>query len=311
GPLLHIRWAQLGRESWMKIQWPSYDIPARFEMLQQSQKILLVSGRHVTSLCQQSLNVFAFLPLYSWCMVLRRVRSRDRTGRDTPLSRSRLDVKTETVSETVSRRDRLCRWAQLERESWMKIQWPSYDIPARFEMLQQSQKILLVSGRHVTSLCQQSLNVFAFLPLYSWCVVLRRVRSRDSLRDSLETRLSLQVLTTNTGIPYFSFPTGVQSGKVNLTGDCLDVVTATYYNNTICTTPANITYLTFFANCYRGIAANTTMKTLGVQMSSTLTSSTYTATSTTTANFAENSFYWAYNAFRCRTYSTLRSKIKS
>ncbi|PRP72755.1 hypothetical protein PROFUN_17146, partial [Planoprotostelium fungivorum] len=35
GPPLHIRWAQLERESWMKIQWPSYDIPARFEMLQQ------------------------------------------------------------------------------------------------------------------------------------------------------------------------------------------------------------------------------------------------------------------------------------
>ncbi|PRP75692.1 hypothetical protein PROFUN_15400 [Planoprotostelium fungivorum] len=75
GPPLHIRWAQLERESWMKIQWPSYDIPARFEMLQQSQKILLVSGRHVTSLCQQSLNVFAFLPLYSWCVVLRRRQS--------------------------------------------------------------------------------------------------------------------------------------------------------------------------------------------------------------------------------------------
>ncbi|PRP85769.1 hypothetical protein PROFUN_05961, partial [Planoprotostelium fungivorum] len=47
--------------------------------------------------------------------------------------------------------------------------------------------ILLVSGRHVTSLCQQSLNIFTFLPLYSWCVVLRR---RQSLRQSRDKTVS-------------------------------------------------------------------------------------------------------------------------
>ncbi|PRP84493.1 hypothetical protein PROFUN_08078, partial [Planoprotostelium fungivorum] len=34
---------------------------------------------------------------------------RDRTGQDTPLSQSHLDFRTETVSETVLRQDRLCR----------------------------------------------------------------------------------------------------------------------------------------------------------------------------------------------------------
>jgi hypothetical protein len=52
-------------------------------------------------------------------------------------------------------------------------------------------QILLVSGRHVTSLCQQSLNIFTFLPLYSWCVVSRRVRSRcPPKRERIKPRRS-------------------------------------------------------------------------------------------------------------------------
>ncbi|PRP82016.1 hypothetical protein PROFUN_03706 [Planoprotostelium fungivorum] len=110
GPPLHIRWAQLERESWMKIQWPSYDIPARFEMLQQR----------------------------TWMAIMCDEVKRD-SLRDSLKTRPSLQVLScAAASEEMLGGPPLhIRWAQLERESWMKIQWPSYDIPARFEMLQQ------------------------------------------------------------------------------------------------------------------------------------------------------------------------------
>ncbi|PRP88775.1 hypothetical protein PROFUN_00243 [Planoprotostelium fungivorum] len=180
GPPLHIRWAQLERESWMKIQWPSYDIPARFEMLQQrhyplwtwmGNYILLVSGRHVTSLCQQSLNIFTFLlsTLGAWsCKGF--VPGRD----ETPLCLDHVSTSRQRQSPRQSQDETVSaggpplhiRWAQLERESWMKIQWPSYDIPARFEMLQQR----------------------------TWMAIMCDEVKRDSLCRSLDLALILGVL---------------------------------------------------------------------------------------------------------------------
>ncbi|PRP82699.1 hypothetical protein PROFUN_09961 [Planoprotostelium fungivorum] len=100
-----IRWAQIESLRW-RYNGPSYDISARSERLQQRDESLLLtnSGRHLTSLCH-NLNIFGFLPLYSWC--LRRVRSR--TRRVTPLSQPRLDVETETVPKQSPRQVRLCR----------------------------------------------------------------------------------------------------------------------------------------------------------------------------------------------------------